>query len=77
MDSRFIMSERIKWCEIPATDRRNNGGGEEGCLMMDVGREHVSVDDLRSSSKERDDEKIPPYPPLSKWGVRNGHEGKD
>ena len=28
--------------------------------MLDVGGEHVAVDDLRSSSKERDDEKIPP-----------------
>jgi hypothetical protein len=57
--------------------------------MMEVGREHVAVDDLRSSSKERDDEKIPPCPLcqsgefetgmpkgkilLSSWAVRAGH----
>jgi hypothetical protein len=45
--------------------------------MMEVGREHVAVDDLRSSSKERDDEKIPPCPLLSKWGVRNGHAERE
>ena len=35
--------------EIPATDRRNDGEGQ--------------------NNMERDDEKIPPRPPLSKWGM--------
>jgi hypothetical protein len=34
--------------EIPATDRRNDGEGQ--------------------NNMERDDEKIPPRPPLLKWG---------
>jgi hypothetical protein len=52
-DARLRMSGMTKGGEIPATDRRNDGVGEDGCLMH---------------NRESDDEKIPPRPPLPKLG---------
>jgi hypothetical protein len=42
--------------------------------MTDIGHDHVAEEDLWSSPRNVTMRKSPLAPPLSKWGIRNGHE---
>jgi hypothetical protein len=39
MDARLLTSGMTEEGEIPVTDRKNDGAGEEGCLMINVGND--------------------------------------